>query len=156
MGLFDSKGSGKQVDANNSAPAAISNVERNISDVQNALKEAYIELGKKYYESNKDNVSAEFASQASKIKELIGKEELWQQYSLSIDGKVKCESCGAIITSDSLFCNKCGGSIKPRDFSSLGVASEQPVESITVKKCPSCGSPLVEGAMFCEKCGQKL
>ena len=117
---------------------------------------AYLALGKEYFEANKNNESSDFAEQIVNIKEKQDKEMLWYQYRLSLEEKTLCEHCGAIITSDSAFCNKCGGKIEPRDFSALGVASKQEPAPVQQNICPSCGSPLVEGAAFCEKCGMKL
>ena len=69
-------------------------------------------------------------------------------------GKTLCEHCGAIITSDSAFCNKCGGKIEPRDFSAIGAGPDE--HEAMQSLCPTCGSPLVEGAVFCEKCGNRV
>ncbi len=137
----------------------IASVEQSLKSAGEAVKSAVFALGQKYFEVNQDNPDAKFGEQIAAVKECIEKEKLWHQYRLFLDGKTKCENCGAIITSDSVFCNKCGGSIAPRDFSSIGVASQQPIvseESSESNVCPSCGSPLVSGALFCEKCGHKL
>ena len=117
---------------------------------------ALLELGQKVYEDNIENKDSKYADLIAKVDECIKTKTLWHLYGLSLDGKTLCENCGAIITSDSVFCNKCGGSIAPRDFSSLKVEESQPVETSAVRNCPSCGSPLGEGALFCEKCGASI
>ena len=159
MGLFDSKhssnDSGIDTATIQSTSKPTDQADQNHIKAEDDVKSALLELGEKYYEANLGKQDAEFWEEILKVKECIDKEELWHQYRLSLEGKTLCEHCGAIITSDSAFCNKCGGSIKPRDFSSIGI-KEDSLETDKAKVCPSCGSPLVEDAMFCEKCGMKL
>ena len=167
MGLFDSKPSVKANETEVSPTQVVSTpttrADQNCRAAGEAVKTALLELGQNYFEANQDNDSSEFSDLIYKVKECIDKETLWKQYRLSLDGKLLCEHCGAVITSDSAFCNKCGGSIKPLDFSSI-LSKEVPVQSETLtyqespkaNVCPNCGSPLVEGAMYCEKCGKKL
>jgi hypothetical protein len=51
---------------------------------------------------------------------------------------LKCESCGASIKEDDVFCGKCG----------KNVAKEL--------KCHGCGTPVEPGDVFCRKCGARL
>ena len=134
----------------------IMQVEQSYKNAGKAVNEAIYALGKAYFEKNKEDESADFSGQIALVKENMEKEKLWHQYRLSFDGKMLCDSCGAVITSDSVFCNKCGGSIKPKDFSLIGVMQSPQNFAEPSKSCPSCGSPLVDGAAFCEKCGRKL
>lgn len=152
MALFDGIANGMQ--KNPSVSPEIQQAEKNCNMAESAVNAAMLALGKKYYEENKENSASEYAEQITEVTECIKKESLWKQYRLTLEGKMKCEKCGAIITSDSAFCNKCGTSIKPLDFSSLGINS--PDTSNTINSCPSCGAPLVSDAMFCEKCGHRL
>jgi ribosomal protein L40E len=158
MGLFDNHQKQQNTTTVSIAPnqSLIQQVDQKCLEASNAVKFAISELGRNYYEKNKENTNSEYSSQISDIRSLIEKETLWNQYRLSLEGKTLCEHCGAIITSDSAFCNKCGGSIKPRDFSALGINQAQPSSNTIQNVCPACGSPLTEGAAFCEKCGQKL
>lgn len=160
MGLFDAKQTVQVSNVNQeSLPAmssAIIQADQNCKAAEDAVKEAIQFLGKKYFEANQDNKESEFYTQISNVKECIEKEKLWHLYRLSLEDKTQCDNCSAIITADSVFCNKCGTSIKPRDYSIIGLSQIQPNNNISSDVCPSCGNPLVAGAMFCEKCGCKV
>ena len=124
------------------------------------IDDAVFELGKAYFEANKDNTESEFGTQIQTINDKIKREYLWHQYRLSLEGQRMCDSCKSFITSDSAFCNRCGAPVKPIDFSViLGAAqgdSTQGNESGQVRVCPNCGRKLVEDAVFCEGCGTKV
>ena len=156
MGLFDSKQSVQGNAANQGPSIAVLQADQSCKTAKDAVKEAIQTLGGMYFEANQNNEESEFYSQITNVKECMEKEKLWHLYRLSLEGKTQCDSCGAIITADSAFCNKCGSGIRPRDFSVIGVSQMQSNDNISSNACPSCGSPLVVGAMFCEKCGYKL
>lgn len=123
-----------------------------ITEVNDAIRA----LGMKYYNANKDNASAEFAAEVSAIKEAEALEKLWGQYELSLEGKRKCEKCGAIITSDSIFCNKCGVKVEVIDFSAIVPKPAAPMaEPKKMRFCTGCGKQLPDDAVFCESCGCK-
>ena len=128
-------------------------------NAKKSIDDAIYELGKAYYEANKDNTTSEFATQIENVNNKVKDEYIWHQYRLSLDGQRLCDSCNSFITSDSAFCNRCGATVEPIDFSViLGTANNmQPgIDSNQVKSCPKCGKRLVEGAMFCEACGTKI
>ena len=160
MGLFGEKTSSNNVIQNsnqNQVPMSpIAQAEQNCQNAKRELEGAYLSLGKLFFEKTMDNAASEFVEQISEIKEKKEKETLWNQYRLSLDGRTICEHCGSIITSDSVFCNKCGGKIAPRDFTAIGIGTNQYPASPSQNLCPTCGSLLVEGAAFCEKCGMKV
>lgn len=69
-----------------------------------------------------------------------------ERQKLAAQGLRKCDSCGAELPIDSVFCNKCGAK-----------QSELENEIITAgKKCPNCGADIENGDSFCLKCGHKL
>lgn len=49
---------------------------------------------------------------------------------------ISCPQCGAKLSADSKFCNKCGAKIK--------------------STCPGCGAAVTPGSKFCSQCGQPL
>lgn len=134
-----------------------SKAEEGLKVAKENTKSSIFELGEAYYAANKDKEDGEFFSLVSKVKECVEKEKLWKLYQLDLEEKTQCEHCGAIITSDSAFCNKCGGAIKPRDFSSI-IKKDEPIpeDNNTTNTCPVCGNISPEGAIFCEKCGTKI
>lgn len=124
-----------------------------------AIDDAIYELGKAYFEANKDNNASEFAEQIETINKKTKEEYLWHQYRLSLDGQRMCDSCRSIITEDSAFCNRCGAPVAPIDFSSIAGATNTMQTANPSDQglcCPKCGKKLVEGARFCEACGTKV
>ncbi|MCR5509030.1 MAG: zinc ribbon domain-containing protein [Lachnospiraceae bacterium] len=112
-------------------------------------------LGLKYYNENRNNPEAKYPEDIDAIKKLKAKSYMWNQYRLSLDGKRMCEKCKATITSDSLFCNKCGTSLKELDFSSFEAELQSAAPAVE-NVCPQCGTPVEDGALFCETCGMRL
>lgn len=130
-----------------------------MDECKKSIDDAIYELGKAYFEANKENLTSEFATQIENVNNKIKDEYLWHQYRLSLEGQRLCDSCRSFITSDSAFCNRCGAAVTPIDFSSiLGTTDnvQSGVNSAQVMSCPKCGKKLVEGAMFCDACGTKI
>ena len=122
-----------------------------------ATKDAIHSLGMTVYEAEKEKSESPYLEKIKEIKERIENENLWQLYELSLDGKTRCDNCGAVITSDSVFCNKCGSSVSKIDFSQIGISAPVTGDSnINQMSCPSCGHPISEGMAFCEKCGARI
>lgn len=134
----------------------IAHADANLQEAGLNVKNAMQELGRRYFDANKDNPEAEYYEQITCIKKCMDNEILWHQYRLSLEGKVLCENCGAVNPFNSLFCNQCGSSIRAVDFSVLGVEMSVMENPVNTAVCQICGSQLVAGAMFCEKCGNKL
>lgn len=154
MGLLDSK---RPVAGAVAEPEpAIVQADQSCRTAEQAVRKAVQALGEAYFQANKDRADAEFHDQIAAVKDCMEKARLWFLYRLSLEGKVQCDSCGAIITVDSTFCNKCGSSIPPRDYSVIGMAQPQVRDDDAPAPCPFCASPLVAGAVFCEQCGRRV
>lgn len=125
-------------------------------EANQAVMNALQELGKVYFEANRNNSESEFFEQVTQIQKCMDNEKLCNQYRLSLEGRIQCEKCGAIVTSDSAFCNKCGSRITQWDFSSLTGEKSKIENPSNAPLCPKCGKMLVAGAMFCEECGTKV
>ncbi|MHB8063622.1 MAG: SPFH domain-containing protein [Ruminiclostridium sp.] len=52
--------------------------------------------------------------------------------------KIKCSSCGVLMSAQAKFCLECGTKVAP-----------------TTKKCVGCGNELPAGSKFCQECGKK-
>lgn len=57
-----------------------------------------------------------------------------------------CPNCGAEVSRDSRFCDKCGTEIVRKTSEDTGKPA---------KVCPNCGQPLEDGALFCGNCGTR-
>ena len=65
----------------------------------------------------------------------------------------ECPSCGEPLTSDHVFCPRCGLSVKEMESGGTPPAVTS-TESDAV--CPTCGAGLPTGARFCGECGTPL
>ena len=148
MGMLDKN--------NKSQDTALTQADEQCLAADSAVNSALRELGKAYFEAYKDNAEVEYAEKVTDIKNSMEKAKLWRQYRLSLEGKTKCEKCGAIITADSIFCNKCGEKIPVWNFSQLGVGTVNIGAATSLNTCPTCGRQLPSGASFCEMCGCKI
>lgn len=157
MGLRDEKKVNKGVIETRTGSTAISLMEEGLKKAERETQNAMYVLGKKVFETEMDDPGSRYLADIQAVKSCYEKEKLWQLYRLSLEDKTKCDSCGAIIPLDSLFCNKCAASVPQRDFSVIGISSigsvAQPNPS---KKCPNCGNSVPEDMIFCEKCGIKV
>ena len=127
-----------------------------IDELEARILKVYEEIGKHFYEENKDKTFTDtvytecFAkiAQVNKEKEYLEIKELLKQ------GLRKCANCESHITIDSIYCNKCGIKLEPLPEELL----EQPeaeVEEVTVPKCVACGFELETDDVFCPNCGKK-
>ena len=68
-----------------------------------------------------------------------------------------CVSCGALIDDDSVFCSKCGRSVRSNENRTKDTSVHNPenIEEFEgkLKKCPGCGSIVKSFSVFCEACG---
>lgn len=56
----------------------------------------------------------------------------------TVEGMLKCSQCGAVVSKDDKFCNKCGNKM------------------VKEKKCLRCGKILSESEKFCSECGYQV
>lgn len=154
VGVFDGKRQMQEVTTTQSPE--IIRADTVCYEANQAVKNAIQELGKAYFEANKNNSESEYFARVKQIQKCMDNEKLCHQYRLSLEGKTQCEKCGAVITSDSAFCNKCGSTMTQWDFSSLTGGVFQMGSASNIGLCPTCGKPLAAGAAFCEVCGTKV
>lgn len=116
----------------------------NVQELEKKLKEAYEQIGKKYYEKMQgrrleDDSYQELFVSVKKIRETLEENDLIKQ------GKKRCTNCRHIVPVESKFCNMCGAKF----------AVEKENTPPSVPKCPDCGYTLEEDAVFCPNCGRK-
>lgn len=130
--------------------AEISNLNGQINSHEKTIEKMYVELGKVYFEQNKDNVDDKCAEQCNIIKEAVEKIKTLNDEINKIKGNKVCIGCGAVMDADTVFCPKCG---------TKNVVVEPEVvepEASAINKCPECGTEVQADSKFCAVCGHKL
>ncbi len=125
----------------------IQKINSQINDANKTVTDIYLQLGKAYYDNNKDNASeadaalfAEITRQNALIADLENQKRV-------LKGIAVCPNCGAEIPNTQKFCSNCGAPIPQAE-----AASAQPAGKV----CPTCGEPVEEGQKFCSKCGSSI
>jgi len=145
---FSSKS--KEVAKKAKSIAEISNLNGQINSQEKTIDIMYVELGKAYFEQNKDNADDKYAEQCNIIKEAAEKIKTLNDEINKIKGNKVCIGCGAVMDADTLFCPKCGTKNVPVEPEV--VEEEEPV----INKCPECGTDIKADSKFCAVCGHKL
>lgn len=114
-----------------------------ISETEKRLTQCYMNLGQFYYQSCQEkNIIPEdykdiFQDISRAQNEILSCRDIIKK----IKGIKKCPSCGAEVSSGSVFCSVCGYK--------FSVDNENP-------RCQRCGALLQPDALFCMECGTKV
>lgn len=92
--------------------ADVAKLNSNISDEQKRIKNAYMEIGKMYWEMHASDYDKCFEDKFVAIKESEEKIKEYEKQVIEIKGVKKCPSCGADVDKNSVFCAKCGTKIE--------------------------------------------
>ncbi len=143
-----------------------SRIKKEIANLEAEVNASYFAIGKKYFEMNSSAPGQEYAESVDNIIKSGDRLEKFKLLLASLDDKMACSGCGADVTRNQKFCDKCGAKV---EFPEVPIiegyndapaaapveqpeAAPQPVASF----CPSCGAKLEAGQNFCEKCGAKI
>lgn len=97
---------GKEIENTAKDVTAKAKLKYEIKQREGYLDELYKEIGKEYYQKNKDSDSEnESFEEITRLLEEVS--DLKDQY-MKIKGMVECPQCGAQINKGSSFCSKCG------------------------------------------------
>ena len=105
------KSGGKVVGEKISGVVDIAKLNMEIRKNEALLEQKFIDLGKKYYEEHKDDAPEEFTVIDAAKRQIVS---LKKQIS-ELKGEKVCKKCGAVNTTDSDFCKKCGESFASED-----------------------------------------
>lgn len=121
----------------------IKKIDNAMEEIEASIHEKLYELGHMFYEINKDkDIDVQYKGKIDSIKQFEAqKKELFKE-KLAIQGLMQCESCGSVISNESVFCNNCGNKVK----------DDGPV--INKKRCKFCGTLIEENMKFCVSCGK--
>lgn len=97
-----------------------------ISDEEKQIESLYRQIGKQYFEENKDNASASYRDLILNIRDAQDRIAQYGEQVRQVRGVKLCPSCGAEVAIQSAFCNVCGVNI-PVPVSENPVAPVAPV-----------------------------
>ena len=119
-----------------------------VTKLQLAQKDAEHKLD--LYAKEAENADSDFAEQFKAITDTYTEIESLKEQQALLKNGVRCASCGALMTADSMFCPSCGAA-----------KNTQPAEVVEEEiddgkiACPGCGKR-VDRKAFCSFCGTKL
>ncbi len=126
----------------------MSRLNKNISVEEKKIIDYYTAIGRKFYDTNEDDVPAEYVNFFNNIKESMALIEDYKKQVAALKKTVACPGCGNEVEKTAAFCNKCGYNMKEVIAQANG--------GVTPNVCPECGNEYSEGAKFCNSCGFKL
>lgn len=92
--------------------AEVTKLNSQISTEEGKIKEAYLAIGKRYFEENMGEVSDAYINDFTIINEAKARISELQEQIKVIKGVFSCSNCGADVTVDSSFCSACGAKIE--------------------------------------------
>ncbi|BCN31434.1 zinc ribbon domain-containing protein [Anaeromicropila herbilytica] len=114
--------------------AEISKLNGQVSTEEDVIKNAYIAIGKMYYEVCKEHPEDEYAIEVEAIKNANEKIKALQEQIHQLKGIINCTVCGAEIPVDASFCSSCGVKVEKVEVESFeGVVEDT--------DCSACGEP---------------
>lgn len=124
--------------------AEISKLNSAISEEEEKLNNAYIQIGKLYCANHANDFEDCYAVCVGIVKEAEKKIADMQASIREIKGIIACPKCGEYISLNVAFCSSCGNPTPKAE-----------VES-DISMCPSCGSGVPRGMRFCTTCGFRM
>lgn len=122
--------------------AELNKLDGMISTEQACIDGLYMEIGKKHFELNAQNPTAEFLGLFSQINDCQNKINQYAAEIRELKGLKVCPNCLAELAIDLPFCSQCGAK------------QEIPVQ--TKKFCTNCGAIVTDDSAFCVNCGAKI
>lgn len=125
-------------------------------ELEGKIAAAYGEIGKKFYEENKDARLQESMYQelVNSVTAMYKEQNVIEKKILALQDLRKCAKCGNVLSLDSVFCNKCGARLEKLPQEIFGGNAEQTMQTNPI--CAACGAPLENDAVFCSVCGAKV
>ncbi len=112
-----------------------------ISDEERQINAFMFQLGKEYFEANKDNPNDPYINIINNIKDAYHRIDVYKEDVRRAKGMRACPNCGRDVAMNALFCSACGSQIPAAPLSDYS------------RKCSVCGADIPDGSSFCSKCG---
>ena len=108
-----------------------------ISDEEKRIDDLYKQIGKSYFEANRNNGSDIYAAQIAEIVNSQNKILEYQQQIRDIKGIKNCPNCGAELNKNSGFCSSCGYNV-----TAAASVNEAPVDTTPINTVPAYTIPV--------------
>lgn len=125
----------------------LSKLNSRIKNYEDMIKELQLQIGRLYFEANRDNPAPEFMELFQNVINAQGAIDRCREEICNIKGVRSCVSCGAEIPNNSSFCPACGTKSEIIDV---------PDTAVVDMFCPGCGAGLSSDTVFCPNCGTKV
>lgn len=162
MDFFDKLGDtisskSKQVAQKAKDLAELSKLNGQVNTEEEVIQNAYIAIGKRFFEECKENLEGEYVADVEKIKEANRKIDSLKVQINQLKGIIHCPNCGAEIPFNSSFCSSCGQKIETLVETYEGTVEESEEGTVEVIEdvCPNCGTQVTQED-YCTSCGTKL
>lgn len=132
----------------------ISKLEFKIKQEQTEMKKMFMQIGLKYYENYRDDSHEELLPLCNVVDESNRVIDMCKKQVNYILGIQLCPSCGAKLSLDSLFCNKCGFNLNEEEKEESEEIKE--ISDKEIIKCRECGSEILDDSVYCANCGAKV
>lgn len=147
----------KSVSDSSKKMAEKSRLKKEISQLETEIDSAYISIGKVYFDRIADSPESECANAVETIVTKGERIEQLRKILNSLEDKIPCPSCGADITKNQKFCDKCGAKIEEVIIPEKAEpVPETTAEQLNTKTCPECGTSAEADQLFCQNCGAKF
>ena len=120
-------------------------ISNDIKEEERNQEELYRQIGLHFYNNYAETAEGQLKDLCLKIDQSKEQVVLKQKRLSVLKGMINCPSCGAEISSGSVFCNVCGNRVQ-------AIQVETKAENV----CPKCGAPIEDGFAFCTSCGEKI
>lgn len=130
---------------NNNITKELGDIARDYQLSQARANEIYLAVGKKCFELNRENPSADYANMFAELEEIIKRQENMEARRKFLNGIVVCTNCKADNGVNLSFCASCGTRLPHKSAA---------VDDGNIR-CVNCGNVLNQGQAFCGNCGTK-
>ena len=159
----------KSVSDNSKKMAEKSKVKREISQLETEMNNAYLAIGKKYFELHSASPEADYEESVNTILKGTERIEKFRLLLASMEDKQPCSGCGAEVSRGHKFCDNCCANVEFVESPVIEGFNDQPAAVVDVAAevveeeaaaspafCSGCGAALDAGVKFCDKCGTKV
>lgn len=109
-------------------------IKKDISTAEAEINKIYVEIGKQYVEELKVTPNEAYTEKVDAIAAFEKQIEESKKALSELEDKVACTNCGAYVSKDSKFCDKCGTKIEIPESVAEETVAEEVAEEVTTEE----------------------